>query len=239
MAQLTWDNTAEHLYETGVSKGVLYVYDAKTKKYGKGVAWNGLISVSESPSGAEETALYADNKKYLSLMSVEEFGATINAYTYPNAFKPCVGEEDIVDGVSYGQQAHAKFAFCYQTKVGSAEDNNLGYKIHIVYGALAAASEKEYSTVNDSPEAMEMSWEITTTPVKVADGKYTSCITVDSTKFTTEDAKGKLATLESKLYGSNGTGEQNDGATEPTLVMPDELATIFASAASGEEQAAE
>ena len=153
MAQLTWDKTENHLYETGVSKGVLFPYS--TNKYGAGVAWNGLISVSESPSGAEETALYADNKKYLSLMSVEEFGATINAYTYPDEFKPCVGEAELGAGVSYGQQAHTKFAFSYQTKVGSADNNNLGYKIHIVYGALAAASEKEYSTVNDSPEDEE------------------------------------------------------------------------------------
>ncbi len=213
MAQLTWDNTKEHLYEAGVSKGVLFPYG--TDKYNNGVAWNGLISVSESPSGAEETALYADNKKYLSLMSVEEFGATINAYTYPDEFKPCVGEEDLVAGVSFGQQTHTKFAFSYQTKVGSAENNNLGYKIHIVYGALATASEKEHSTVNDSPEAMEMSWEVTTTPIKVADGKYTSCIVIDSTKVAAE----KLAEIEAKLYGTE--------TEEPTLLMPEDIKDII------------
>ena len=218
MAQLTWDKTENHLYETGVSKGVLFPYS--TNKYGAGVAWNGLISVSESPSGAEETALYADNKKYLSLMSVEEFGATINAYTYPDEFKPCIGEAELGVGVSYGQQAHTKFAFSYQTKIGSADNNNLGYKIHIVYGALAAASEKEYSTVNDSPEAMEMSWEITTTPVKVSDGVYTSCIVIDSTKVDAE----KLTAIEAKLYGTEDE--------EPTLLMPEDIKEILEGAAA-------
>lgn len=215
MAKLTWDNTAEHLYETGVSNGVLYVYDAKTKQYGKGVAWNGLTAVTESPSGAEATALYADNKKYLNLISAEEFGATIEAYTYPDEFAACNGESEIATGVTFGQQARSKFAFCYQTKVGSADDNNAGYKIHIIYGALAAPSEKAYATVNDSPEAITFSWEVTTTPVQVSDGVYTACVTIDSTKVDTT----KMQSLLDKLYGTE--------SEEATLAMPSDLTTIF------------
>lgn len=220
MAKITWDDTAKHLFETGVSNGVLYVYDKATKKYGKGVAWNGLTAVTESPSGAEATALYADDKKYLNLMSAEEFGATIEAYTYPDEFAVCDGSADIIEGVSMGQQPRSKFAFCYKTKVGDADDDNLGYKLHIIYGCLAAPSEKAYATVNDSPEAITFSWEITTTPVKVADGKYTACVTIDSTKFADEAGKTKLAALEAKLYGTDDE--------EATVVMPDEFATIMA-----------
>ena len=219
MAKITWDDTAKHLFETGVSNGVLYVYDKATKKYGKGVAWNGLTAVTESPSGAEPTALYADDKKYLNLLSVEEFAATIEAYTYPDEFGICDGSADIVAGVSMGQQPRSKFAFCYKTKVGNADDENLGYKLHIIYGCLAAPSEKAYATVNDSPEAITFSWEVSTTPVQVSDGVYTSCVTIDSTKFADEAGKAKLAALEAKLYG----GESE----EPTLVMPNELATLM------------
>ena len=215
MAKITWDDTAKHLYETGVSNGVLYVYDKQTKAYGKGVAWNGLTAVTESPSGAEPTALYADDKKYLNLLSVEEFAATIEAYTYPDEFAACDGSADIVAGVSMGQQPRTKFAFCYKTKIGSADNEALGYKLHIIYGCLAAPSEKAYATVNDSPEAITFSWEVSTTPVQVSEGVYTSCVTIDSTKV---DAT-KLAALEAKLYG----GESD----EATLVMPNELATLM------------
>lgn len=218
MAKLTWDNTSEHLYETGVSNGVLYVYDAKTKAYKSGVAWNGLTAVTESPSGAEATALYADDKKYLNLLSVEEFGATIEAYTYPAEFAACNGEEELATGVSFGQQARSKFAFCYKTKVGNADDANAGYKIHIIYGALAAPSEKAYATVNDSPEAMTFSWEVTTTPITY-NGKTTACITIDSTKVNDE---AKMQSLLDKLYGNE--------SEEATLAMPEDLATIFAKA---------
>jgi hypothetical protein len=216
MAKLVWDNTSEHKYETGVSNGVLYVYDGT--KYGTGVAWNGLTAVTESPSGAEATALYADDKKYLNLMSVEEFGATIEAYTYPDEFAACNGEAELAEGVSYGQQARSKFAFCYKTKIGSADNDKLGYKLHIIYGCLAAPSEKAYATVNDSPEAITFSWEITTTPVKVADGKYTACITIDSTKVDAE----KLTAIEAKLFGTE--------SEEPTVVLPEELKTMMAEA---------
>ena len=217
MAKITWDDTAKHLYETGVSNGVLYVYDKQTKAYGKGVAWNGLTAVTESPSGAEPTALYADDKKYLNLLSVEEFAATIEAYTYPDEFAACDGSADIVAGVSMGQQPRTKFAFCYKTKIGSADNESLGYKLHIIYGCLAAPSEKAYATVNDSPEAITFSWEVSTTPVQVSAGVYTSCVTIDSTKV---DAT-KLAALEAKLYGSDGEN------ADPTLVMPNELATLM------------
>ena len=221
---LTWDDTSKHLYETGVSHGVLFVYDAKTKAYKPGVAWNGLTAVTESPSGAEATALYADDKKYLNLLSVEEFGATIEAYTYPDEFGACNGEEDLVAGVSMGQQARSKFAFCYETKVGNADDPNAGKKLHIIYGALAAPSEKAYATVNDSPEAITFSWEVTTTPVSFTvedvEGnsvtKTTACVTVDSTKV----GETKFKTLTDKLYGTA------DAAS--AIVMPDEFKTLLA-----------
>ena len=221
--KLSWDNTAEHLYETGVSHGVLYVFDKTQNKYGKGVAWNGLTAVTESPSGAEPTPLYADDKKYLNLMSVEEFAATIEAYTYPDAFAACDGSAEIdgISGVSMGQQPRSKFAFCYRTKVGNADNPNLGYKLHIIYGCLAAPSEKAYATVNDSPEAITFSWEVSTTPVKVSDGVYTSCVTIDSTKLGTEGAT-KLAALEDKLYGTSDA--------EPELVLPDQIKTIMGAA---------
>lgn len=215
MAKLVWDKAGEHYYETGVDHGVLYVRTAG--KYGKGVAWNGLTAVTESPSGAEANPLYADNIKYLNLISAEEFGATIEAYTYPKEFEACDGTAELADGVTIGQQSRSPFALCYRTKVGNDVDGDtLGYKLHIVYGCLASPSEKNYQTVNDSPEAISFSWEISTTPVDVTGKQPTACLTIDSR---TADAT-KLAALEAKLYGTEDA--------EPTLVMPDEIATMFA-----------
>lgn len=218
MSKLVWDQTGERLYETGVSKGVLYVQESGA--YPKGVAWNGLTAVTETPSGAETTPLYADNIKYLELMSKEEFGGTIEAYMYPDEFKACNGEAELTKGVTIGQQTRKVFGLCYSTIVGNdTEKDAHGYKLHLVYGALASVSEKAYSTVNDSPEAITFSWEFTTTPVSLATGETTSIVTIDSTKC---DA-GKLAELEAILYGS----EEN----EARLPLPDEIKTLMTAAA--------
>lgn len=213
MPKIKWDQTGERLYETGVSKGVLYPYANNT--YAKGVAWNGLINVSESPEGAEATPLYADNIKYLNLMSAEEFKATIEAYTYPDEFAACNGEASLEEGVSIGQQKRSQFGLSYQTKIGNDVDSELGYKIHLVYGALAAPSEKAYATVNDSPEAITFSWEISTTPVEVPGFKPTASLVIDSTKVDPT----KLAEFEKKLYG--------DETNEAMLPLPSEVATLF------------
>ena len=214
MAKIEWDKTGERLYETGVKNGVLYVQEGGV--YQKGVAWNGLTAVTESPSGAEASPLYADDIKYLNLLSAEEFGATIEAYTYPDEFAACDGSVALADGVMIGQQARKAFGLCYRTTIGNDIDgNDHGYKLHIIYGALAAPSEKAYATVNDSPEATTFSWEITTTPVNVTGAKPTASITIDSTKAD----PGKLAELEKKLYG--------DTDTEATLPLPDEIKQIF------------
>ncbi len=212
MSKLVWDKVGERFYETGVSKGVLYPQSEGT--YQNGVAWNGLTNVSESPEGAEATPLYADNIKYLNLMSAEEFKATIEAYTYPDEFGACNGEASIAKGITIGQQKRSPFGLSYQTKIGNDEDSDLGYKIHLVYGALAAPSEKAYNTVNDSPEAITFSWEITTTPVAVEGFKPTAILTIDSTKVTKEN----LEKLEKKLYG--------DTETQPTLPLPDEIVKL-------------
>lgn len=218
MAKLVWDNTGEKRYETGVDRGVLYVQ--RDGAYPAGVAWNGLTAVSESPSGAEPTPLYADNIKYLNLMSAEEFNATIEAYDSPEEFDECDGTKEIVPGMSVGQQKRSTFGFCYRTLIGNdTKGTNYGYKIHIVYGALAAPSEKGYQTVNDSPEAITFSWEISTTPVPVTGGDPTSTVVIDST--TVDEAKLKL--LEDTLYG---TAEE-----EAHLPLPDEIATILGRAA--------
>lgn len=213
MSKLTWDQTGERLYETGVSKGVLYPYE--NNAYANGVAWNGLINVSESPEGAEVTPLYADNIKYLNLMSAEEFKATIEAYTYPDEFAACNGEASLKEGVSIGQQSRKLFGLSYQTKIGNDVNSELGYKIHLIYGALAAPSEKAYATVNDSPEAITFSWEISTTPVEVPGFKPTASLVIDSTKVDPT----KLAEFEKKLYG--------DETTEATLPLPSEVAALF------------
>lgn len=215
MAKIVWDQAGERFYETGVKNGVLYVFDKSA--YTKGVAWNGLTAVTESPSGAEASPLYADDIKYLNLMSNEEFGGTIEAYTYPDEFKACNGEADLADGVTISAQTRKPFGFCYRTTLGNDTDgNDYGYKLHLVYGAQAAVSEKAYATINDSPEAITFSWEFTTTPVAVAGHKPTACVTIDSTKADPT----KLAALEAKLYGTE--------SEEPTLPMPDEIATMMA-----------
>ena len=218
---LTWDQTGERFYETGVSNGVLYVYD--NGAYGAGVAWNGLTNVSEKPSGAEATALYADNIKYLNLISNEEFGCTIEAYTYPDEFAQCDGSASIATGVVIGQQKRKTFGFSYQTRVGNDVDgSDKGYKIHIVYGCTAAPTEKGYATINDSPEAITFSWEVTTTPIDVAGYKPTACITIDSTKVNDDT---KMTALKTLLYGST--------ATPPTMPTIANLLTIFGSTQNG------
>lgn len=220
MAKLVWDKTGERLYETGVKNGVLYIPTAGV--YSKGVAWNGLTAVTESPSGAEATALYADDIKYLSLMSTEEFGATIEAYTYPDEFAACDGSAELVNGVTIGQQKRSTFGLCYRTAIGNDTDGNEhGYKLHIIYGALASPSEKAYATINDSPEAITFSWEITTTPVNVTGQKPTASLVIDSTKADST----KLKALEDILYGTDaGSGSE---AKEPRLPLPDEIKTLM------------
>ena len=225
MPKLVWDKTGEKMFETGVDHGVLYPYDTAQKKYGNGVAWNGLTAVNESPSGAEATPLYADNIKYLNLMSAEEFGASIEAYTYPDEFALCDGTAALSTGVLIGQQTRKSFGLAYRTALGNdVEGQDYGYKLHLIYGAQAAPSEKAYQTINDSPEAITFSWEITTTPVPVTGHKPTASITIDSTKVTPE----KLAALELILYGKNATTEPVVAAVPARLPLPDEIASIFA-----------
>lgn len=212
---LVWDATGERMYETGVKKGVLYVQSA-SGTYPKGVAWNGLTAVTESPSGAEANAIYADDMKYLNLYSAEEFGATVEAYTYPDEFAECDGSAELVPGVVIGQQKRKAFGLCYRTVLGNDVLNDeYGYKLHIIYGAMASPSEKAYNTVNDSPEAITFSWEVTTTPVNVAGMKPTASLVIDSTKVD----KSKLAALETILYGNE--------TTEPRLPLPDEIKTLM------------
>ena len=220
MSRLEWDKTGERLFETGTKNGVLYIYDASkvsatTGPYTPGVAWNGLTAVNENPSGAEATPLYADNIKYLNLMSAEQFGATIEAYMYPDEFAACNGEAALGTGVSIGQQARSLFGLSYQTKIGSDTDSEKGYKIHLIYGALAAPSEKAYSTVNDSPEAITFSWEISTTPVEVTGFKPTASLVIDSTKVDSD----KLEALEALLYGTN--------SENASLPLPDQVLSII------------
>ena len=220
MSRLTWDNNGERLYETGVKQGVLYPIQTNGS-YSNGVAWNGLTAVTESPSGAEPTALYADDIKYLNLISNEEFSATIEAYTYPDEFAECDGSASLADGVTLGQQKRKTFGLCYRTSLGNDVDgNDYGYKLHLVYGCLAAPSEKAYATINDSPEAITFSWEVSTTPVSVAGFKPTSQITIDSTKAD----KAKLAALEDILYGKDGAEAEGAG---PRLPLPDEIKTLM------------
>lgn len=214
MSKLVWDKTGERFYETGVKNGVLYpMVDGA---YPKGVVWNGLTAVTESPSGAEATPLYADDIKYLNLMSAEEFGATIEAYTYPDEFAECDGSAKLGTGVTIGQQPRKTFGMSYKTTMGNDVDNDKhGYKLHLIYGAMASPSEKAYSTINDSPEAITFSWELTTTPVNVTGFKPTASLTIDSTKVEPD----KLAAIEALLYGGD--------STEAKLPLPDEIAAII------------
>lgn len=263
MSKLSWDKTGERLYETGVNHGVVYPFEKTTKKYTNGVAWNGLTAVTESPSGAEPTPLYADNIKYLNLISAEEFAATVEAYTYPDEFAKLDGTANLAPGVSIGQQTRGTFGLSYRTELGNDTDNtDYGYKLHMIYGATAAPSEKAYATINDSPEAITFSWELSTIPVEVTGFKPTANLTIDSTKV---DA-AKLAQLEEQLYGKDGVFAEFSGSTfvsgtvyyektaagvyvptedstpqdgktyytqttegiVPTLLLPDEVAAIFA-----------
>lgn len=220
MAELEWDQSGERLYETGVDHGVLYIPD-ETGDYVEGFAWNGLTTVTEAPSGAESNPQYADNIKYLNLQSAEEFGATIEAFTYPDEFGQCDGTATPEPGVHVGQQSRKTFGFAYRTKIGTDLDADHGYKLHLVYGALAAPSEKAYTTINDSPEAITFSWEISTTPVAVGEiggteYKPAASLTIDSTQVD----PAALADLEEILYGSVGD--------DPRLPLPAEVISIFA-----------
>lgn len=215
--KLVWDQDGQKLYETGVDRGVLFPFDNGT--YGAGVAWNGLINVNESPSGAEPTALWADNRKYLELISTEEFGFTIEAYMSPEEFDACDGSMEIAPGVYAGQQNRKSFGFSYRTLIGNdAEGTEYGYKIHLVYGAKAKPSSRDNATVNDSPEAMTLSWECSTTPVDIPNGKPTSHLVFDSTKV----GEGKMAALETILYG--------DGTTDAKMPTIEEIITLMSAA---------
>lgn len=217
---IVWDEIGEHFYETGVDHGVHYTVK-EDKTYGKGVAWNGLTSVNETPSGAESTAVFADNMKYLNLVSAEDFGLTIEAYTYPDAFAECDGSAQPVPGVVIGQQARKAFGFSYRTKIGNdILNDNLGYKLHLAYGCLASPSQRSYSTTNESPEATTMSWEVKTTPVSVTGYRPTALLTIDSTVV----PKEKMAALEAILYGTNGE--------EARMPLPDEVFTLLETSAS-------
>jgi len=214
MAALVWDQVGERFYETGVDHGVLYIPD-ESGVYANGVAWNGLTSVTESPTGAEATAQYADNIKYLNLISAEEFGATLEAFTYPEEFAPFDGLAVPEPGVVVGQQPRKMFGLSYRTRLGNdISGDEHGYKLHLVYGCVASPSEKAYNTINDSPEAIAFSWEISTTPVPVTGLKPTSLIVIDSTVVD----QAKLTALENDLYGESGS---------PTLPMPDEIISAF------------
>lgn len=223
MSKLIWDKLEERTYENGVDRGVLYPYG--TDGYGKGVVWNGLTTITESPSGAEATPIYADNIKYLNMMSAEDFGATIEAYVYPEEFAECDGSAEIAPGVFAGQQTRRMFGLCYRTSVGNGESDAYGYKLHLIYGCKAAPSEKGYGTMSDSPEAITFSWEVSTTPVDInveIDGKTvkpTAILTFDSTKA----SKEKMEALEAILYGAKDA--------DPRLPMPDEIIALMSETA--------
>ena len=217
MTQLKFDETGSRKFEAGVDHAVLYVVDNVTKKYGKGVAWNGITTITESPSGADVTSLYADNVKYLNLRAAEDFGATIEAYTYPQEFEVCDGSAELAPGVVMGQQGRATFGLVYRTKLGNDVSGlDLGFKLHVVYGATASPTEKEYGTINDSPDAVNPSWELATTPVSVPGFRPTSVLTIDSTIV--DPAKFKA--VINKLYGTD------EPAGEPTFLMPNEIAAL-------------
>lgn len=217
MARLQWDESGKHFYETGISKGVLYVHDGTS--YGSGVAWNGLTSVSENPTGADSTALYADNIKYLNLIAAEDFEGTIEAYTYPDEFKECNGEKILASGMTIGQQNRKTFAFCYRTEYGNDTAGvEYGYKLHIVYGATASPSERSYETINDSPDAITFSWDFTTVPVTVSavsNVKATALVVLDSVTI----GSSKMTAIEDALYGSTNSAA--------ALLLPDQIYSII------------
>ena len=216
MAKLVFNNVGERLFETGVKNGVLYVM-GDDGTYEKGVVWNGLTAVTESPSGAETTPLYADDVKYVVIYAAEEFGATVEAYTYPEEFEECDGSASIFEGITIGQQTRKSFGMCYKTSVGNdVQGQDFGYKIHIIYGAKAAPSEKSYSTINDSPEAVTFSWELSTVPVPVEGFNPTATMVIDSTRVPAE----KMTLIENKLYGTE--------SEEPTLPLPNEILALLA-----------
>lgn len=216
MSRITWGTVGEHFFETGVKNGVLYPQNS-TGVYQKGIAWNGLTAVNENPSGADPNDLYADDDKYLTLRSKETFGATIEAYTYPDEFMACDGSAQLAEGITIGQQNRTAFGLCYRTAIGNdTNGTDYGYKLHLIYGATVSPSSKNYATINDNPDAITFSWEVTTTPVKVTGHNPTACLTIDSTKV----AEGVMKKIEDKLYGT----EQD----EATLPMPDEILTLIA-----------
>lgn len=222
--KLVWDKTGERFFETGVKNAVLYL-QATGGTYPKGVAWNGISSITEQPSGAEASPVYADDIKYLNLISAEDYAATIEAYTFPDEFAECDGSAAIADGVSITQQKRKTFGLCYRTIIGNDVDGeSYGYKLHIIYGAMAAPSEQAHNTVNDSPEAMTMSWSISTTPVSVKGFKPTASLTIDSTKADSS----KLTKLEEILYGKDPTESGGKDGVDPRLPLPDEIATLMA-----------
>lgn len=229
--KIQWDKVGEHFYETGVDHGILYPMNANGQTYDKGVAWNGLTAVTESPEGAEVSAIYADNIKYLNLMSAEDFKATIEAYTYPVEFEQCDGSASLAEGVKIGQQARKSFGFCYRTKVGNDLNPELGYKIHLIYGATAAPTERAYETVNDSPEAITFSWEVSTIPVECNGFKPTAHVEIDSTKV----AAAKLALIEAALGGTDNAEQVTAIAAkvtgfsgDPMLLLPNDLIALLA-----------
>lgn len=227
MAKIVWDAPNKHFYETGVKNAVLYVKG--DTGYGTGVAWNGITGITESPSGAEATPLYADDQKYLNLMSVEEFGATVEAYTYPDEFAECDGSAELMEsaeGITIGQQTRKTFGLAYKTTIGNENNAALGYKIHIIYGATATPSEKAYTTINDSPEAITFSWTLNTVPenvTKVEGKKATASLIIDSTKV----SSANLKKLEDKLFGVDADEEHSIVEVTPTLLTPDEIITLL------------
>lgn len=229
--KIQWDAAGKHFYETGVDHGVLYPMNVDGSSYGAGVAWNGLTAVTESPEGAEVTPLYADNIKYLNLMSAEDFKATIEAYTYPDEFEECDGSAELGAGVKIGQQPRKSFGFAYRTKLGNELNPDLGYKLHLIYGCKAAPSERAYETVNDSPDAITFSWELSTIPAEVTGFKPTAHVEIDSTKV----AEAKLALIEAALFGTDDAEQISAVAAKvtgftgaPMLLMPNDLIALLA-----------
>lgn len=226
--RLKWDETGKKFYELGTDRGVIYP-QSSTGTYPSGAAWNGLTGVTQTPSGAEATKLYANNGKYLNLYSAEELGGTITAYTYPNEFAECDGSASLTEGVTVGQQTRKTFGLCYRTLIGNdTEGQDHGYKLHLIYGATASPSERAYTTVNDSPEAIELSWDFSTTPVNVSGMKVTSLLEIDSTKLT----PNALKAIEDVLYGTDAGAEGTPAATNARLPLPDEVLQIISEAAA-------